>query len=322
MAIAILQQNLAAAFGIDQAVRHCHGELEFGTNRKRHPMLRILIFALMFPVMGMAQTLPQPLSDTVSDFAGLLTPDEESQLTASLQAARADTGVHITLATMGRIADYGSQDQSIESYAKKLFNQWGIGDAVRNDGVLILIARDDREMRIALGAGFDLVYDGLAQRVMDRDVLPLFKDGNYPAGILAAVVGVIGRIAVPFAAKTPPQDLAPDDGWIAYVVFGIFGLVAAGIAAIAGRRQIGDVATRWTRCPSCGTRSQTRSREVDLAATKTAAGHGVQTTRCASCQYETAIPYTIPRILAPNNSGGSSGFGGGGSSGGGATGKW
>ena len=285
-------------------------------------MLRILILVLMFPVMGMAQTLPQPMSDTVSDFAGLLTPDEESQLTASLQAARVDTGVHITLATMGRIADYGSQGQSIGSYAKKLFNQWGIGDAVRNDGVLILIARDDREMRIALGAGFDPVYDGLAQRVMDRDVLPLFKDGNYPAGISAAVAGVIGRIAVPFAAKTPPKDLAADDGWIFYLVFGIFGVVAAGIAAIAGHRQIGDALTRWQRCPFCGAREQRRSRVVDLAATKTAAGHGIETTRCGSCQRESTVPYVRSRIGTHTGSGGSSGFGGGGSSGGGATGKW
>ncbi len=285
-------------------------------------MLRSLLLILMFPVMGMAQTLPAPMADTVSDYVDLLTPEQESGLTATLNAARAKTGVHIALATMGRIADFGGSGQSIETYAKKLFNTWGIGDATRNDGVLILIASDDREMRIALGAGYDPVYDGLAQRVIDRDVLPLFKSGDYPAGITAAVAGVIDRIAVPFAAKTPPQDLEPNDSWVLYLVFGFFGVVAAAIAAIAGHRQIGDIVTRWTRCPSCGARSQTRSRVVDLAATRTSVGHGIQTTRCASCRHQTQMPYAISAIGSKSSSGGSSGFGGGGSSGGGATGKW
>lgn len=285
-------------------------------------MLRILVLVLMAPVMSMAQTLPPPLSDTVSDYADLLTPEQETALTTTLKAARVETGVHIAVATIGRVADFGGAGQRIESYAKKLFNFWGIGDATRNDGVLILIAKNDREMRIALGAGYDPVYDGLAQRVIDRDVLPLFKEDKYPAGIEAAAIGVIDRIAKPFASKTPPQDLVSDDSWILYPVFGFFGLAIVGIGLLAAQRQIGDVVTKWRRCPSCGARSQSRSRVIDLAATSITSGHGVQTTRCASCRYETHVPYTISAIGSHSDSGGSSGFGGGGSSGGGASGKW
>ena len=284
-------------------------------------MLRLLVLLVMIPAMGMAQTLPQPLTDTVSDYADLLTPEQETALGTMLQESRNQTGVHIALATMGRIADYGGAGQSIESYAKSLFNFWGIGDATRNDGVLILVSKDDREMRIALGAGYDPVYDGVAQRVMDRDVMPRFRDGDYPAGITAAAAGVIKRIAVPHAAKTPPQDLKQDTGWIPLLIFSVLAAVLGGIAVVLGKRQIGDVVTRWQRCPFCGARSQSRSRVVDLAATKTTAGHGVQITRCSSCQREQHIPYAIPAISSPSSSG-SGGFGGGGSSGGGATGKW
>ena len=285
-------------------------------------MLRSLLLILMFPVMGMAQTLPAPMADTVSDYVDLLTPEQESGLTATLNAARAKTGVHIALATMGRIADFGGSGQSIETYAKKLFNSWGIGDKTRNDGVLILIASDDREMRIALGAGFDPVYDGLAQRVIDRDVLPLFKSGDYPAGISAAVAGVIDRIAVPFAAKTPPQDLQPGIDWQAFGPFAAFGLFAAAFGTITGRRQIGDFVTRFLRCPSCGARSQTRSRVIDTAATSTLAGQGTQTVVCSACRHETQSRYEIMPLDNRSNSSGGGVFGGGGSSGGGATGKW
>ena len=115
----------------------------------------------MLPVMGRAQALPATLTDTVSDCADLLTPAKEDTLTATFKAARGETGVHITLAIMGGISDFGGAGQRIESDIKKLFNAWGVGDKMRHDGVLTVIAR-------------------------------------------------------PFAAPTPPQNLATDDGWVLY----------------------------------------------------------------------------------------------------------
>lgn len=284
-------------------------------------MLRILVLGLLLSApMSSAQTLPNPITDTVSDFADLLSDAEEAALTAQMQEARASTGVHVVLATMDRIETYGAAGQSIESYAKKLFNTWGIGHKTRNDGVLILIAKEDREMRIALGAGFNPVYDGLAQRVMDRDVLPLFRQEDYPGGIKAAVTGTIDRIARPFAENTPPENLMPANDRTGFLPFALFGLFAGGIAVFAGRRKIGDLVTRLQACPSCGARTQSRSRVVNVAATKDAAGQGIQIVTCASCHRDTRSVYTIAPLGNRTSSNG--GFGGGGSSGGGATGRW
>ncbi len=289
-------------------------------------MWRKLTFGLLFPLifagMSAAETLPTPINDTVSDFADLLSVTEEAELTAQLQEARATTGVHVVLATMDRIESYGAAGQSIESYAKKLFNTWGIGDSARNDGVLILIASDDRAMRIALGDGFNPVYDGLAQRVIDSDVLPLFRRDDYPAGIKAAVTGTIDRIARPFAKNTPPATLEPGFDWTRVFPFAIFGLVAGAIAVSLGRRQIGDLVTRFQACPSCGARSQSRSRVVDIAATKDAAGQGTQIVTCASCRRDHRTTFAISPLGSRTSSSGGGGFGGGGSSGGGASGRW
>lgn len=285
-------------------------------------MLRLLAFLLAFPALATAQTLPAPLSDTISDYADLLTPDQESALTDRLQAARDVTGVHIHIATMGRIADYGGDGQSIESYGKKLFNHWGIGDATRNDGILILVASDDREMRIALGAGYDPVYDGLAQRVIDRDMLPAFRAGDYAGGITAGVESAITRLAQPFAAHETPQPVADEPlGTDVWLIFAGFGAMFLGILGLILRPFLGDMAARFRNCPQCGTRGLHRHRDVLNAATTALAGHGQQITRCGNCSYEHNEPYVIP-IRSKDSSGGSSGFGGGGSSGGGASGKW
>lgn len=280
-------------------------------------MIRILAILLLLPFAAQAQNYPQPITDTVSDFANLLDPAEEADLTKTLQTARDETKVHITLVTMPQIADYGGNGQSIETYAKNLFNTWGIGDPKRNDGILILIAKDDREMRIALGRSYDPVYDGYAQRVIDRDMLPAFKDGDYVTGIKDGVQAAIDRIARPFANNQTPQPVEePDDSWI----FGLFGVGALGMSLVAFRRKIGDVLTRFRACPNCGHRSQTRSSSVETAATKTTAGLGVQLTYCSNCQREDRHTYAIP-VKTSSSSNGSSGFGGGSSSGGGASGR-
>ena len=285
-------------------------------------MLRILAFLLAFPTLVLAQDLPLPLSDTVSDFADLLTPVQETALTTRLKAARSQTGVQIAVVTMERIADFGSKGQSIETYAKNLFNAWGVGGRARNDGILMLIAKDDRAMRIALGDGYDPVYDGLGQRVMDRDMLPLFRADDYAGGIAKGVETVITTMAQPFAAHATPVNVETgsdqsESGLGSALIFG--GAVVAMIL-LSLRRVFADAAVRFKRCPNCGARSLSRERHILTPATSTTAGSGVQTTRCAQCAYKEDNSYATPIIKS--GSSGNDGFGGGHSSGGGATGRW
>lgn len=282
-------------------------------------MIRIIAFLLVFPSMVFAQAMPQPLSDGISDFADLLTPDQEISLTKSLQDGRDATGVHVTVVTMGRIADYGGQGQSIETYAKNLFNLWGVGDAKRNDGILILVAKDDRAVRIALGDGFDAVYDGTAQRVIDSVMLPAFRDGNYGLGIILGAQLTYAQLAKPYAEHNPPPAVkskwdSPD----------IFGAVVVGFAVlmIALGRIAGKLVAHFRRCPSCGQRGMSQNDVVETAATRVTAGSGTRTVRCNHCSYSNSYRYHISRLSSRSSGGGSSGFGGGRSSGGGATGRW
>ncbi|MFT4150460.1 MAG: TPM domain-containing protein [Paracoccaceae bacterium] len=270
-----------------------------------------LFLALTCLVMApaAAQELPQPLSDTVSDFAGVLTPEDSASLTRTLAAARQETGVQIVAVTMDRIPD----GQRIEDYAKTLFNAWGVGDKSRNDGIMILLARGDRAVRVALGAGYDPVWDGAAQRAIDTAMLPAFREGKFAQGLQAGAEAVIDRVARPHSAGQP-APAAPDRPWSDFLIPG--GMVA-GFAALvlASRRRRRD--GRPARCPSCGATDIRREQQT----------WPVWQWTCPACGWRRDValrgnPNDPNRRNHRRDDGPGGGFGGGSSSGGGATGRW
>lgn len=280
--------------------------------------LRQILLFLFMSLPANAQELPEPLSSTVSDFADLLPPEVEARVVDALTKGRQETGVHVALVTMDSIADYGGAGQRIEDFAKTLFNTWGVGDAGRNDGILILVARSDREMRIALGAGYPVIWDNAAQRVIDRYFLPEFRTDRYAAGIEAGVQGTFDLIARPYVANNPPSDTGVPITDIVQMI--MTGLLVAGVVLVAFRQHVGTVFARLRKCPRCGNRGLDQSRRILDQPTKTTTGRGEIYRSCPACGEQTIIPY---RIAAKSSSSGSSdGFGGGSSSGGGASGRW
>lgn len=279
--------------------------------------LRLILVFIFLSLSAHAQSLREPLASTVSDFADLLPPEVEARVVDALTKGRQETGVHVALVTMERIADYGGAGQRIEDYAKTLFNTWGVGDAGRNDGILILVARSDREMRIALGAGYSVIWDNVAQRVIDRYFLPEFRADRYAAGIEAGVQGTIDLIARPYAANSPPPEPEPEGTTTDIIQMIMTGLLVVGVGFVAFRKHVGRVVARLRRCPHCGHRGLDQSRHILDQPTQTTTGRGEIHRSCPSCGKRTIIPYKIATKSAS-----SGGFGGGSSSGGGATGRW
>lgn len=297
-------------------------------------MLRWLALLIFLPLSALAQDLPRPLSDTVSDFDNILSPDARARLTALLHKARDETGVHVTLVTMDRREDHGGKALGVEPYATALFNQWGIGDKTRNDGVLILVLRADRAMRVELGSAYGDEWNRVAQGLIDTDFLPRFRNGAYEQGIEEGTARVIDRIARPFAAGQPtnpaPANPAParspdrDQGGS---IFWILALAGVAIVAIKAKTVFGDMLIRNKPCPQCGKKGLHRSRQVISQATRHSKGHGQTTTACDFCDYRVVAPFTIAARGSDNNnrpgrSRRSRRSGGGRSSGGGASGRW
>jgi len=141
---------------------------------------------------------PQAQDNYVNDWAGVLTEGHSGRIRKMFEKLERRRGVEAVVVTINSIRDYPTGDATIESFATNLFNTWGIGHREKNDGVLILVAVQDRECRIELGAGYATRYDSAMKSVIDRKMIPCFKKGDYSAGIykgaFAAIAKLTGKI--------------------------------------------------------------------------------------------------------------------------------
>ena len=301
-------------------------------------MLRWLILFLLLPFAALADGLPQPITSTVSDYDGILPAAAEKRLSDMLAKARNETGVHVALVTMDRREDHGGEGRSIEDYARVMFNTWGVGNTSRNNGILILVAKGDREMRVQLGSGFGTEWNGVAQEVIDVAFLPAFRAGDYVKGIETGTATVIDRIAAQFAAGKPAyvagQSAHSGEGPASdnKPIIIILGTGAAMMGAFFVLRTLAEVFRHVFRsrvCPQCGKKGLEWQRETLERPTQSFSGKGQETTVCRFCDYHMVRTYVISALddddddRGGRSSGGSSGgFGGRSSSGGGATGRW
>ena len=139
---------------------------------------------------------PQPDTGYVSDYADLLSPDEEIRLERWLLQVEEKSKVEIIIVSIDSLSDYeGADNSSIEPFATALFDSYGIGNMPKNDGVLLLISKKDRKARIELGGHYGYSRDSDATRIMQDVIIPQFKRGDYPAGITAGTEAIIEEFA-------------------------------------------------------------------------------------------------------------------------------
>lgn len=278
----------------------------------------LLALTVLWPALLKAQEYPKHQDLFVNDYGGVLSADTVVRLRADLSKLKDDTGVEMTVLTIPMRGMYGSS-ASIESFATALFNNWGVGRKEFNDGILVLVAVADREMRLELGSGYDQGYDVLAQDIVDNWFLPEFRNGNYSAGVQAGVDQVINRIAKRHSAGLPAEKPAFSLGKLIAQYSGV--LFAAVVAAIIGMaafgQQLGDWAYRFRQCPTCGQRGLHREHVPPVANSQT----GLIVTSCRNCNWRDERHWMVNRGSSRSDGSGGS-FGGGSSSGGGASGKW
>ena len=285
----------------------------------------LLALALLAPLAAGAEPYPAHLAPTLNDHADLLTPAHEAEVIAEIDRLRNETGVELTVLTITTRSAYDASP-TIEAFATGLFNAWGIGDATRNDGILILVLRDDREMRIELGAGYSPEYDLPAQDIINNVMLPEFRAERYDSGILAGTRAVADHIArrnagLPLREGAVPIGAPAGGGGLALGVIVVQLLIGAGILALVLRRRIGELVDRYRGCPECGRRGLQSERLVRVLPTNSSRGQGEVITRCTQCSWSHSRSYTIPDT-SPSSSSSGGDFGGGSSSGGGASGRW
>lgn len=155
----------------------------------RRFLLSLALLVLCAPP-GQAQNYPDHAEIYVNDFADLLNDAQEDEVRDKLKELRRNRGIEFTVVTIASMSDFGHSGP-IEPFATGLFNYWGVGNAERNDGVMMLIARYDRHMRIEVGAGYGTTKNDPMKRIIDDVILPEFRNDNYALGIDKGVDAVI-----------------------------------------------------------------------------------------------------------------------------------
>lgn len=147
------------------------------------------------------QAIPK-LETRVTDLTGTLTAGEQAELEQKLAAFEARKGAQIAVLVVAT-----TQPEEIEQYSIRVVEAWKLGRAKPDDGVLLLLAKDDHRVRIEVGRGLEgVLTDATSNRIIDETMLPLFKQGQYGAGLNAGVDQVIQVVD---GEALPP----PDTGW-------------------------------------------------------------------------------------------------------------
>jgi len=167
------------------------------THMNTLPALLAAMLMAMLPMPATAQNFPA-LSGRVVDQAGLLDPAQEQAITAKLEALETQSQRQLVVTT---ISDLGGYD--IADYGYQLGRKWGIGDKDRNDGALLIIAPNERKMRIEVGYGLEAyLTDALSSQIIRNDITPKFKAGDMPGGINSGVDSIIKQL------QLPPEEAA------------------------------------------------------------------------------------------------------------------
>ena len=145
----------------------------------------------------------------VSDFAGIIPSKTVAYLKVLAQELQNKTGAEMAVVTVHNLGG-----RSLETYAVDLFKQWGLGKKGKDNGVLILVAVAERQVRVEVGYGLEgIIPDGRAGQIIRERITPAFKAGDYGAGVWQGAVAVSQIIArdagVQLSLKAPGGKVYP-----------------------------------------------------------------------------------------------------------------
>lgn len=162
--------------------------------------------------------LPKP-AHVVNDFGNFLSSGDEKRLEDDLISYRKKTGKAIVIITLSTLTDNKGYTWSVEETALEYFNKWGVGDRNRNDGVLILLSKEPRRVRIATGTGVeDILTDDVCQEIIDNAMVPNFKLSSYYSGLKEGVKDIkaalnSGKYTTREYAGSGSGAQVADDNW-------------------------------------------------------------------------------------------------------------
>lgn len=194
---------------------------------------RVFLLALLLTGLVQAEVAVPPLSARVTDLTATLDAQQTQTLESRLAAFEAKKGAQLAVLIVPT-----TQPEAIEQYGIRVVEAWKLGRKGVDDGALLLVAKEDRELRIEVGYGLEgVLNDATANRIIEEIIVPRLKRGEFYPGIesgLAAMMQVIDGEPLPQprrAAATGKYDIEP----LLFIAFGLVVVVGGMLRALLGR---------------------------------------------------------------------------------------
>ena len=187
--------------------------------------LPLLLLASLWQA-GLAQALEAipPLTQRVTDLTSTLTAEQQAGLEARLQAFEQQKGSQIAILIVPT-----TQPEDIAQYSIRAVEAWKLGREKQDDGVLILLAKNDRKMRIEVGYGLEgAIPDVTAKRIISDVMAPYFRQGDFYGGLNAAVERIAALIDGEALPAPPQQARGGEHDWGDMLPILLFGGLIAG----------------------------------------------------------------------------------------------
>lgn len=195
-------------------------------------LLPVALVALLCVSAAYAQDVLPSTGRIVTDNADMLSDTEEKQLMYMLRYYADSTSTQIVIVTLPNL---GGQD--IAAYATELGQQWGVGQQGKDNGVVVLVSRDDRQVFIATGFGLEgAITDAEASRIIRYVVTPHFRSGAFYEGLAGAADALIAAAAGEFTVDERQQSASPQGQDILGMIFFLLFVIIIIIAAARNRR--------------------------------------------------------------------------------------
>ncbi len=183
-----------------------------------------LVFAafIVFSVAAVALAAVPKLKGRVNDYAGILDASQEAQIEGALASFESQTTTQIALLTVKSL-----DGDSVEQYSMRVAEQWKIGQKGKDNGVILLVAPNDRQVRIEVGYGLEGALTDLeSSRIIRHVIIPAFKTGNYYAGIVGGLDGIMKATQGEFTAPKTDRAYARSQNKSARSIFStIFSII-------------------------------------------------------------------------------------------------
>src|SRR3989344_318559 len=174
--------------------------------RKIFTYLSLVVGLLFFRAAYGQVNYPSPIGH-VNDFANLLNPQDKQELERKLRDYRDKTSIEVAVVTVPSL-----EGLTVEEYTLNLATKWGVGDKEKDNGIVMLVAPNEREMRIEVGYGMEPdLTDAQAGRIIENYIIPQLKEQKMTAGIVAGIDAILSELgSTPFETRLEERRIAEE----------------------------------------------------------------------------------------------------------------